>query len=145
MKCLVSPAISGIEKSLYALTWVNFTQPPSPSPILLGDVNSLSTFLGTSASALESFMTLAIIGAEKSQYVIIWVKSHPALFTPLDDHANPLSTFLGTSASGLKSFMTLAIIGTEKSQYVFIWVKSHPAPSTPPDDHANPPSTFLGT
>jgi hypothetical protein len=27
---------------------------------------------------LESFMTLAIIGAKKSQYVVIWVKSHPA-------------------------------------------------------------------
>jgi hypothetical protein len=26
---------------------------------------------------LKSFMTLAIIGTEKSQYVVIWVKSHP--------------------------------------------------------------------
>jgi hypothetical protein len=45
---------------------------------------------------LKSFMTLAIIGTEKSQYVFIWVKSHPAPSTPPDDHANPPSTFLGT-------------------------------------------------
>ncbi len=75
------------------MTWVNFTQ---LSPVLLGDVNSLSTFLGTSASASRSFMTLAITGTEKSQYVIIWVKSHPASSPPPDDHANPPSTFLGT-------------------------------------------------
>ncbi len=70
--------------------------PPLRSTIVLGDVNPLSTFVGTSASALESLMTLAITGIEKSQYVIIWVKSHPASSTPFDDHANPLSTFLGT-------------------------------------------------
>jgi hypothetical protein len=45
---------------------------------------------------LKSFMTLAIIGTEKSQYVVIWVKSHPAPSSPPDDHANPPSTFLGT-------------------------------------------------
>jgi len=53
--------------------WI-LTQSPSP----LGDANTLPTFLGDSASALESLMTLAIAGTEKSQYMIIWVKSHPA-------------------------------------------------------------------
>ncbi len=54
---------------------------PAPTPIFLGDVNPLSTFLGTSVSVLEGFMTLAITGTEKSQYVIIWVKSHPDPFS----------------------------------------------------------------
>jgi hypothetical protein len=94
MKCLVSPAISGIEKSLYAMTWVNFTQPPPP--ILLEDAKPLSTFLGTWASALESLMALAYTGTEKSQYVIIWVKSHLALPQPPDGRAKRLSTFLLT-------------------------------------------------
>jgi hypothetical protein len=121
-----------------------FHPAPPPSPILLGDAKPLSTFLGTSASALESFITLAIIGAEKSRYVVIWVKSHPAPSPPLDDHANPLSTFLGTLAIVLKSFMTLAIIGAEKPQYVVIWVKSHPASPHPPMTIPTPRRPSLG-
>jgi len=65
-------------------------------PPLLGDGNPLSTFLETSASTLKSFMTLATTGTEKSQYVIIWVKSHPAPPQPPDGRANPLLTFLWT-------------------------------------------------
>jgi hypothetical protein len=89
-------------------------------------------------------MTLAITVTEKSQYVIMWVKSHPAPSQPLNDCANPLSTFLGTSASALKSLMTLAITGTEKSQYVIIWVKSHPAPSPTRLEILTPRRPFLG-
>ncbi len=61
MKRLVSPAISGIEKSLDAMTWVNFTR---PTPFL-GDANPLSALLMTSANVLESLITLAITGTEK--------------------------------------------------------------------------------
>jgi hypothetical protein len=44
MKYLVSPTISGIEKSLYAMASVNFTQPPPP--LLLGDANPSRPSLG---------------------------------------------------------------------------------------------------
>ncbi len=92
-------AIIGTRKSQYVIIWVkSHPAPHFPSPFLLGDANPLSTFFGTSATALESLITLAITGIEKSLYDMTWVKSHPALPLLLGD-ANPLSTFFGTSTS----------------------------------------------
>ncbi len=94
MECLVPPAISGIEKSLYPMTWVNFTQLPPHSPWRCQPPLDLPWDLGKCLGELDDasyHRDRKVSGGG----VIIWVKSHPAPPQPSLDLPWDLGKCLG--------------------------------------------------